>query len=72
MDQEAGNCLGEACILTASIAMSGTQGESGRNVVCLTLEREECEAKSSHKRYDTILLVQEHLKSIDLGLCGLS
>lgn len=72
MNQEAGNCLGEACIGSACIAMSRMQGESGPNVVCLTLEREERETKSSHKRDDVILLVQEHLKSIGLGLCGLS
>lgn len=57
MNQEAGNCLGEACIGTASVAVSRAQGESG-HVVCLTLGRQERETP----RYDVILLVQKHLK----------
>lgn len=65
--QEAGNRLGEACVGTASIALSRVQGEGGLSMA-LTLEKPECETE----RYHVILLVQKHLKSIGLGLCGLS
>lgn len=65
---EAGGSAGEACVAVASLAVYRAQEESSLDAVCLTLEKQEC----GTERYSVILLVQKHLKSLGLGLCGLS
>lgn len=68
LGSKAGGSAGEACVAVASLAVYRAQEESSLDAVCLTLEKQEC----GTERYSVILLVQKHLKSLGLGLCGLS